>query len=115
MDRLGRRNRFQRSLLVYHLILSFAGLLILRRFFKWKFLSARFVGQHPGSTINGNRTATSLAGWLSLKIDEEVVGKDKATFLWFQFLLTQVEVLRMALGIFLIVMHMRGDKFGISA
>jgi hypothetical protein len=52
---------------------------------------------------------------LSLKIDEEVVGKDKATFLWFQFLLTQVEVLRMALGIFLIVMHMRGDKFGISA
>lgn len=94
------------------LIFSFAGLHIIRRIFKWKFLSARFVGEHP-STTNVNRTI-SWADWLSLKIDEEAVGKDGATFLWFQYRLIQVEVLRMALGIFLIVMHFYGDKIGES-
>ena len=97
------------------LIISFAGLNILRRIYKWKFLSARFVGEHPAvSNINVNRTSSSWADWLSLKIDEEAVGKDGATFLWFQYRLIQVEVLRMALGIILIVMHLHGDKLGES-
>jgi hypothetical protein len=68
------------------------------------------LANHPASTINENRTTTSWTDWLSLKIDEEAVGKDGATFLWYQFWLIQVEVLRMALGIFLIVMHLHGDK-----
>nr|CAH0102450.1 unnamed protein product [Daphnia galeata] len=75
---------------------SFAGLYILRWFFNWKFLSAPWID------------------WLTLKIDEEAVGKDGAIFLWYQLRLIQVDVLRMALGIVLIVMHFYGDKLGES-
>ena len=95
------------------LIISFAGLYILRRFFNWKFLSARFVGEDDPSTISVKRNG-SWIDWLTLKIDEEAVGKDGATFLWYQLRLIQVDVLRMALGIVLIVMHFYGEKLGES-
>ncbi|EFX70499.1 hypothetical protein DAPPUDRAFT_256969 [Daphnia pulex] len=112
MDRLGRRgiafNAVYWSIII---ILSFAGLHFLRQF-QWKFLSERFVGEHPAVSTLSVKQPTSWADWLSLKIDKEAVGKDGATFLWFQFRLIQVEVLRMALGILLIVMHLNGDKLG---
>ncbi|XP_059351351.1 ankyrin-1-like [Daphnia carinata] len=49
---------------------------------------------------------------LNFSIDEEAIGTDGTTFLWFQYRLIQIEFLRMALGIVLIIMHFHSDKLG---
>ncbi|KAI9561459.1 hypothetical protein GHT06_012417 [Daphnia sinensis] len=90
------------------LLISFALLYFLKWKFKWWCLCKRFDGTtHPPTHVK-----MSWADWLSLSIDEEAVGKDGATFLWFQYRLIQVDVLRIALGIILIIMHYYGDKLG---
>lgn len=92
------------------LLISFVVLYLIRWKFKVWFLCKRFDGeQHPPSSVGQTMSWTK---WLTLSIDEEAVGKDGATFLWFQYRLIQVDVLRMALGIVLIVMHFYGDKLG---
>ncbi|XP_046460925.1 CSC1-like protein 2 [Daphnia pulex] len=79
--------------------------------FKWRLLTERLDGlEDPPPQLK--RSDSSWIDWLTLKIDEEAVGKDGATFLWFQFRLIQVQILMTVLGIVLIVMHHNGDKLG---
>lgn len=90
------------------LLISFSLLYFLKLKFKWWCLCKRFDGESRPPT----HVKMSWADWLSLSIDEEAVGKDGATFLWFQYRLIQVDVLRISLGIILIIMHYYGDKLG---
>ncbi len=93
------------------LILFFTLLYLFRQKFKWRLLIERLDGlEDPLPQLK--RSGSSWIDWLTLKIDEEAVGKDGATFLWFQFRLIQVQILMTVLGIVLIVMHYNGDKLG---
>ena len=93
------------------LIIFFALLYLLREKFKWRLLTERLDGlEDPPPQVK--QSSSSWIDWFKLEIDEETIGKDGATFLWFQYRLIQVEILRMVLGIVLIVMHFNGDKLG---
>lgn len=92
------------------LLISLVILHILRRKFNCRLLTERLDGleDRPPTLKQTN----NWLDWLSFSIDEAAIGKDGATFLWFQYRLIQVELLRMALGIILIIIHFHGDKLG---
>lgn len=92
------------------LLISFIVLHILRWKFNCRLLTERLDGlEDPPPPVE--RTS-HWVDWLNFSIDEEAIGKDGATFLWFQYRLIQIELLRMALSIVLIIMHFHSDKLG---
>ncbi|KAI9561542.1 hypothetical protein GHT06_012501 [Daphnia sinensis] len=84
------------------LLFSFAVIHFLRWKFRWRFLTQRFDGQNQ-----------SRSSW-SLSIDEEVIGKDGATYLWFQVRQMIVYTWILIISIVLIVIHRYGDKQGLA-
>lgn len=85
------------------LLFSFAVIHFLRWKFRWRFLTERFNG--PAESCH-KRTSWNLS------IDEKVVGKDGATYLWFQVRQMIVYSSIMIISVVLIVFHHYGDKQG---
>ncbi|XP_059350499.1 calcium permeable stress-gated cation channel 1-like [Daphnia carinata] len=83
------------------LLFSFAVLYFLRWKCRWPFLIQRFDGQDEPTRSN----------WI-LSIDEEVVGKDGATYLWFQVRQMIAYTWILIISIVLIIVHRYGDKQG---
>ena len=80
------------------LIIFFALLYLLREKFKWRLLTERLDGLEDPPPQVKQSSSNNWIDWFKLEIDEETIGKDGATFLWFQYRLIQVEILRMILG-----------------
>ncbi|EFX67139.1 hypothetical protein DAPPUDRAFT_331372 [Daphnia pulex] len=94
---------------VYWLIIAllfFAIIHLLRRIFSWQWLTERLVGHAEPS--QNNKKNKNCSGW----IDEQAVGQDGATYLWFQARLMVVSSWQMVVSVVLIVLHMFGDKQG---
>lgn len=87
------------------LLFSFAVIHFLRWKFRWRFLTRRFDGQVEPCT-------TRSSSW-GLSIDEELVGKDGATYLWFQVRQMIAYTWILMISIVLIVVHRYGDKQGL--
>ena len=87
------------------LLLSFALINLLRWKFRWQCLTERFVGQ--SEPYHQKKKSSS---WIS--IDEEALGKDGATYLWFQVRQIVVYTWLVIFSIVLIVIHHFGEKQG---
>lgn len=84
---------------------------LLRRKFNWQFLHERFVGSRE---TTADAKPLNWADWLTLAVDENAIGKDGATYLWFQYRLIQVYTWMMVFGVALIVIHSFGSKLGLE-
>lgn len=86
------------------LFLSFAVINFFRWQFRWRCLTERFVGQTE------HYQKIKCTSWIS--IDEQAVGKDGATYLWFQVRQIVVYTWLMIFSVVLIVIHNFGEKQG---
>jgi hypothetical protein len=97
--------------IVYWFILLtvvFAVLHLLRhKFSSWRFLRERFDGSGEPSP---DTKPLSWTDWLTLTIDEKAIGKEGATYLWFQYRLIQVYSWMMVFSVALITIHRYGNK-----
>ncbi len=84
---------------------------LLRLIFPWQFLTKRFNGCDIEPLP---KKAECPSSWISnkLSIDDQVVGKDGATYLWFKFRLIIVYSCIFVISIFLIILHLFGEKQG---